>query len=59
MKPSRCIVFKTRHFTDIKEHVAITIMASTASDASIAISIFATQDLYYNVRPNVAIAIFT
>lgn len=43
----------------IKEHVAITIMASTASSSSLAISIFAAQDLYYNVRPNAAIGILT
>jgi hypothetical protein len=46
------------HFTDIKEHVAITIMASTASDSSIAISTFAAQDLYYNVKLNAAVGIF-
>ena len=34
-------------------------MASTASDSSIAISIFAAQDLYYNVKVNAAVAIFT
>ena len=44
---------------DIKEHVAITIMSSTASSSALAISIFAAQDLYYNVRPNVAVGIFT
>ncbi|EKM57186.1 uncharacterized protein PHACADRAFT_254776 [Phanerochaete carnosa HHB-10118-sp] len=44
---------------NIKEHVAITIMASTASSSALAISVFAAQDLYYNVRPNVAIGIFT
>ncbi|CAA7268243.1 unnamed protein product [Cyclocybe aegerita] len=44
---------------NIKEHVAITIMASTASDSALAISIFAAQDLYYNVRPNAAVGIFT
>ncbi|KAG6860897.1 hypothetical protein C0995_006336 [Termitomyces sp. Mi166 len=44
---------------NIKEHVAITIMSSTASSSATAISIFAAQDLYYNVRPNVAVGIFT
>lgn len=44
---------------DIKEHVAITIMSSTAAAAALAISIFAAQDLYYNVRPNAAVGIFT
>lgn len=46
------------HF-NIKEHVAITIMASTASSSALAISIFAAQDLYYDVRPNVAVGIFS
>ena len=44
---------------DIKEHVAITIMGATSSDSALAISIFAAQDLYYNVKPNAATAIFT
>ncbi|KAI0797406.1 OPT oligopeptide transporter [Irpex lacteus] len=44
---------------NIKEHVSITIMASTASSSALAISIFAAQDLYYHVRPNVAVGIFT
>lgn len=44
---------------NLKEHVAITIMAATASDSALAISIFAAQDLYYNVRPNAAVGIFT
>lgn len=46
-------------YADIKEHVAICIMATTASDNSIAISIFAAQDLYYNVEVNAAVGIFT
>jgi hypothetical protein len=46
-------------FADIKEHVAITIMASTASASALAISVFAAQDLYYNVRPNAAVGVFT
>lgn len=44
---------------NIKEHAAITIMSATASDSALAISIFAAQDLYYNVRPNAAVGIFT
>jgi len=44
---------------NIKEHVAITIMASTASASATAISIFAAQDLYYHVSPNAAVGIFT
>ncbi|KAG7090337.1 hypothetical protein E1B28_009457 [Marasmius oreades] len=44
---------------NIKEHVAITIMSSTAAYAAKAISIFAAQDLYYNVRPNAVVPIFT
>ncbi|KAL1669826.1 OPT oligopeptide transporter protein-domain-containing protein [Schizophyllum commune] len=44
---------------NIKEHVAITIMGATSSDSALAISIFAAQDLYYNVKPNAATAIFT
>ncbi|KAF4618316.1 hypothetical protein D9613_011703 [Agrocybe pediades] len=42
---------------NIKEHVAITVMASTASSSALAISIFAAQDLYYNVRPNAGVGI--
>ena len=34
-------------------------MSTTASDQAIAISVFAAQDLYYNVTINPAIAIFT
>ncbi|KAF8877581.1 OPT oligopeptide transporter protein-domain-containing protein [Gymnopilus junonius] len=44
---------------NLKEHVAITIMASTASSSALAISIFAAQDLYYHIRPNAAVGIFT
>ncbi|EIN08007.1 OPT oligopeptide transporter [Punctularia strigosozonata HHB-11173 SS5] len=44
---------------NLKEHVAITIMAATASDSALAISIFAAQDLYYNVVPNAGVGIFT
>ena len=34
-------------------------MSTTASDQAIAISVFAAQDLYYNVRPNAAVGVFT
>ncbi|EEB98323.1 hypothetical protein MPER_02192, partial [Moniliophthora perniciosa FA553] len=44
---------------NIKDHVPITIMSSTASHSPKAISIFAAQDLFYNVKPNAAIGIFT
>ncbi|KAF7290827.1 OPT oligopeptide transporter [Mycena indigotica] len=46
------------HF-NMKEHVAITIMSSTASSSALAISIFASQELYYYVETNVAVGIFT
>ncbi|TFK88965.1 OPT oligopeptide transporter [Polyporus arcularius HHB13444] len=44
---------------NIKEHVAISIMSTTASDQAAAISVFAAQDLYYHITVNPAIAIFT
>nr|AUB29454.1 oligopeptide transporter [Flammulina velutipes]QED11046.1 oligopeptide transporter 2 [Flammulina velutipes] len=44
---------------NIKEHVAITIFSSTAADSALAISIFATDDLFYNISPNVGVGIFT
>ncbi|VDC02955.1 unnamed protein product [Peniophora sp. CBMAI 1063] len=44
---------------NIKEHVAISIMSTTASDQAIAISVFAAQDLYYNVSVNAGVGIFT
>ncbi|KAJ7186170.1 OPT oligopeptide transporter [Mycena filopes] len=44
---------------NLKEHVATTIMASTASSSALAISIFASQELYYHVETNVAVGIFT
>ncbi|KAJ7212374.1 peptide transporter MTD1 [Mycena rebaudengoi] len=44
---------------NIKEHVAITIFASTAAHSALAISIFAADNLYYGIQPNVAIGIFT
>ncbi|KAM6503844.1 OPT oligopeptide transporter [Amanita muscaria] len=44
---------------NIKEHGAITIMASTTSNSALAISVFAAQDLYYGVRSNAAAGVFT
>lgn len=44
---------------NIKEHVAITIFSSTAAESALAISIFAADDLYYNINPNVGVGIFT
>ncbi|KAJ6449375.1 OPT oligopeptide transporter [Mycena sanguinolenta] len=44
---------------NLKEHVAMTIMASTASNSALAISIFASQELYYYVETNIAVGIFT
>ncbi|KAK7038375.1 OPT oligopeptide transporter [Favolaschia claudopus] len=44
---------------NLKEHVAMSIMASTASISALAISIFAAQELYYFVDTNVAVGIFT
>ncbi|KAJ7244463.1 peptide transporter MTD1 [Mycena rebaudengoi] len=44
---------------NIKEHVAITIFASTAAHSALAISIFAADNLYYGIQPNVTIGIFT
>ncbi|KAF5347867.1 hypothetical protein D9758_013819 [Tetrapyrgos nigripes] len=44
---------------NLKEHVAITIFSTTAAESALAISIFAADDLYYHIQPNVAIGIFT
>ncbi|KAF9031336.1 peptide transporter MTD1 [Hymenopellis radicata] len=44
---------------NIKEHVAITILSSTAAGSALAISIFAADDLYYGIQPNVGVGIFT
>ncbi|SCV69385.1 BQ2448_2405 [Microbotryum intermedium] len=44
---------------NIKEHVCITVMASTASGGALAISTFAAEKLYYNINLNYGIAIFT
>jgi hypothetical protein len=37
-------------FSDLKEHVAITIFASTAADSALAINIFAADDLFYGIQ---------
>ncbi|SCV71209.1 BQ2448_2797 [Microbotryum intermedium] len=44
---------------NIKEHVAILVMSSTATDSALAISVFAAEELYYNVTPSYGVAIFT
>ncbi|KZO91322.1 OPT oligopeptide transporter [Calocera viscosa TUFC12733] len=44
---------------NIKEHVAIIIMASTAAGSAPAIQVLSVQDLYYNNPVNPGIAIFT
>ncbi|KAI0926086.1 hypothetical protein AcW1_008352 [Taiwanofungus camphoratus] len=44
---------------NIKEHVAIIIMSSTAATSAVAIQVISVQDLYYNNKMNPAIAIFT
>ncbi|EEB97874.1 hypothetical protein MPER_02715, partial [Moniliophthora perniciosa FA553] len=44
---------------NLKEHVAVTIFSSTASESALAISIFAADSLFYNVQPNVGVGIFT
>ncbi|KAF8148520.1 OPT oligopeptide transporter protein-domain-containing protein [Mycena galopus ATCC 62051] len=44
---------------NMKEHVAITIFASTAGGSALAISVFAADDLYYGIEPNVAVGVFT
>ncbi|KAF8182489.1 peptide transporter MTD1 [Mycena galopus ATCC 62051] len=44
---------------NMKEHVAITIFASTAGGSALAISVFAADDLYYGTEPNVAVGVFT
>ncbi|KAL8286819.1 hypothetical protein RQP46_004347 [Phenoliferia psychrophenolica] len=43
---------------NVKEHVAIQIMSSTAVSSATAISVFATDELYYNIEPNYGVAIF-
>ncbi|KAF9494717.1 OPT oligopeptide transporter [Pleurotus eryngii] len=44
---------------NLKEHVAVTIFASTAADSALAISIFAADDLFYRIQPNAGVGIFT
>ncbi|BGP27035.1 hypothetical protein JCM10295v2_005997 [Rhodotorula toruloides] len=43
----------------LKEHVAIVIMSATAASSAEAISVFAADELYYNITPNYGVAIFT
>ncbi|BGP54983.1 hypothetical protein JCM8202v2_002571 [Rhodotorula sphaerocarpa] len=43
----------------LKEHVAVLIMSSTATSSAEAISVFAADELYYNITPNYGVAIFT
>ncbi|SGY75947.1 BQ5605_C005g03461 [Microbotryum silenes-dioicae] len=44
---------------NIKEHVCVTVMASTASGGALAISTFASEKLFYNLDVNYGNAIFT
>ncbi|KAJ7293747.1 OPT oligopeptide transporter [Mycena rebaudengoi] len=44
---------------NIKENVGILIMAAASTHGALAINIFAADDLFYGVKPNPAIAIFT
>ncbi|KAJ7760866.1 peptide transporter MTD1 [Mycena maculata] len=44
---------------NLKEHVAITIFASTASGSALAISVFAADELYYDLQINPGVGIFT
>ncbi|KAJ7093296.1 peptide transporter MTD1 [Mycena belliarum] len=44
---------------NMKEHVAITIFASTAAGSALAISVFAADELYYNLQINPGVGIFT
>ncbi|GAA6039532.1 hypothetical protein JCM8097_008371 [Rhodosporidiobolus ruineniae] len=44
---------------NIKEHVAVLIMSSTAFSSAMAISVFAADQLYYDLSPNYGLAIFT
>ncbi|KAH8099561.1 OPT oligopeptide transporter [Cristinia sonorae] len=44
---------------NIKEHVAIIIMSSTAANSATAIQVISVQDLYYNNTLNAGVAIFT
>ena len=42
---------------NVKEHLAIVVMASSASGAALATEVLAAQKLYYNVVPNTTVAI--
>ncbi|KAJ6621184.1 OPT oligopeptide transporter protein-domain-containing protein [Mycena sp. CBHHK59/15] len=42
-----------------KENVGILIMAAASTHGALAINIFAADDLYYGIKPNPAVAIFT
>ncbi|KAH9931204.1 OPT oligopeptide transporter [Amylocystis lapponica] len=44
---------------NIKEHVAIIIMSSTAATSAVAIQVISVQELYYNNNMNPGVAIFT
>jgi hypothetical protein len=44
---------------NIKEHVGILIMSAAATHGALAISIFAADDLFYGIKPNPGVAIFT
>jgi len=44
---------------NIKEHVAITIFSMTVTELALAIRIFAADELYYNLEPNIGVGIFT
>ncbi|KAH9949944.1 OPT oligopeptide transporter [Amylocystis lapponica] len=44
---------------NIKEHVAIIIMSSTAATSAVAIQVISVQELYYNNKMNPGVAIFT
>ncbi|GBE87677.1 predicted protein [Sparassis crispa] len=43
---------------NIKEHTAIVIMASTASNVAVGMEVIAALNLFYNIRLNAAVAIF-
>ncbi|GAA6061462.1 hypothetical protein JCM10212_005665 [Sporobolomyces blumeae] len=43
----------------LKEHVAVLIMSGCGSSSAKAISVFAADELYYNITPNYGVAIFT
>ena len=56
------VLLRTAHTeptTAVKEHVAILIMSATGADSALAINVFASEELYYNITPNYGTAIFT